>query len=96
VHTLGRPSTLEDEHITLAWLTSSVALNGLVTTTIVVKLWPARADPDKVGQVVSSTIGILAESAAAFTASGLLLIVSITMRSDYSIFFNRMFGLSAV
>jgi hypothetical protein len=92
----GSLSGMNNGHLTLAWLISSVAFNVLVTTTIAIKLWPARADTHKGGQRASSAIDILVESAAAYTVTGVLLIVSRAVESDYAIVFNQLFGIMAV
>jgi hypothetical protein len=67
---------------------------------VVVKLWPVRAksrgNSPPVGRRASSAIGMLAESAAFFTLSGVAFVFAQFLGSDYSILFGQIFGITAV
>jgi hypothetical protein len=92
-YTLGHPSSAEIRITTMAWLVVNVLLNIMLTTLIVVTLWPARRHGDK---RVTSVVGILAESAAGYTVAGVLFIGAVGAGSPFQILFERVFGATAV
>jgi hypothetical protein len=81
---------------TLAWLAVNMTLNLIVTTTIVLHIWPARRTRISARERVSSVIAMLTESAAAYTAGGLFFFVALAAESDWSIVFQQIYGISAV
>jgi hypothetical protein len=81
---------------TLAWLAVSIALNLIMTTTIVTHIWPARRTRISPRERVSSVIAMLTESAAAYTAGGLFFFIALAAKSDWSIVFHQIYGISAV
>jgi hypothetical protein len=83
-----------------AWLALTASLNAILTVMIIVKLWPVRAkshgNSPPVGGRASSAIGMLAESAAFYTLSGVAIVFAQFLKSDYSILFGQIFGFTAV
>jgi hypothetical protein len=85
-----------------AWIVTSVALNAVLTVMIIVKLWPARAQRKSgsiaapVGRRAASAMGMLAESAAFYTISGVFFVITQFIGSDYAILFGQIFGVTAV
>jgi hypothetical protein len=94
--TLGLPSTRVTEFATLAWFVTIVLLNLVFTTLIVYILWPARRADHALGRRTTSVISIMAESAAAYSAMGILFIVVFATGSDYQIVLERVFAITAV
>jgi hypothetical protein len=75
--------------ILLAWLGTIMALNVTLTSTIIAILWPAR-------RVAGSVIGIVAESAAAYTVVTILYTATAAINVPYGTIFLQLFGIGAV
>jgi hypothetical protein len=77
----------------------TIRLNVILTLTIVAKLLPSvfmssRHSPTS--KRALSVIGILAESAALYTVTGLAFAISLVTRSELQIIFGSLFGISVV
>jgi hypothetical protein len=88
-----------NQHISAAFYTTSIVLNVLLTTIIVVKLLPTQRNfkgVDDTAKHASSVMGMLAESAALYTLTGVVYICTLWFESDFQVLFAQIFGVSAV
>jgi hypothetical protein len=96
-HTLLAKVTIK--HLSIGVYSITIGLNVILTLAIVAKLLPSvfmssRHSPTS--KRALSVIGILAESAALYTVTGLAFAVSLVIRSELQIIFGSLFGVSVV